>query len=131
MKNFSRLFILCGLLGLYNTFAYSSDVTKDIANKFNEKQLSQIAKYGALIRGKISRNWKVDPTMSGSSCTLAIKLAPDGLVISAEVVSGDAILCNSGRRAIFAAKTLPLPSDPEIALRFRDFDITLEAIYKE
>jgi len=103
-----------------------AEFSEDFSSARNAKQLSEIAKYEVLIRGKISRNWKVDPTMSGSSCTLAIKLAPDGLVISAEMSSGDKRLCDSARRAALAARTLPIPSDPEIAPQFRDFDITLE-----
>ena len=103
-----------------------AEFSEDFSSARNAKQLSEIAKYEALIRGKISRNWKVDPTMSGSSCTLAIRLAPDGLVISAEMSSGDRRLCDSARRATLAARTLPIPKDPEIAPQFRDFDITLE-----
>jgi len=99
---------------------------EDFTTARTAKQLSEIAKYEALIRGKISRNWKVDPTMKGSSCTLAIKLAPDGLVISAQMSRGDRKLCDSARRAALQAKTLPIPKDPEIAPQFRDFDITLE-----
>ena len=103
-----------------------AEFSDDFSSARNAKQLSEIAKYEALIRGKISRNWTVDPTMKGSTCTLAIRLAPDGLVISAEMSSGDRRLCDSARRAALKARTLPIPKDPEIAPQFRDFDITLE-----
>ncbi|TEW53417.1 cell envelope integrity protein TolA [Psychromonas sp. RZ22] len=96
------------------------------SNARSAQQLSEIAKYEALIRGKISRNWKVDPSMRGKSCTLGIRLAPDGLVLSAKMSRGDKQLCSSARRAALQAKTLPIPRDPEIAPKFRDFDITLE-----
>lgn len=92
----------------------------------NAKQQSEIARYKALIQDKISRNWQVEPNMKGKSCTLAIRLASDGLVISANRSKGDQKLCDSAKRATLRAKTLPIPKDPEIAPQFRDFDITLE-----
>ncbi|WP_413701591.1 cell envelope integrity protein TolA [Psychromonas sp. KJ10-10] len=92
----------------------------------SSKQLSEIARYQALIRDKISRNWQIDPSMKGKSCTLAIRLAPDGLVLNVTQSKGDAKLCDSAKRATFKAKILPIPKDPEIAPQFRDFDITLE-----
>ena len=104
----------------------AAEFSDDFSSARSAKQLSEIAKYEALIRAKISRNWKVDPSMKGSSCTLAIKLAPDGLVLSARMSRGDKRLCDSARRATIQAKTLPIPKDPEIISQFRDFDITLE-----
>lgn len=90
------------------------------------KQLSEIARYKALIQNKISRNWQVEPNMKGKTCTLAIRLAPDGLVLSVNRSKGDSKLCASAKRAALKAKTLPIPRDPEIAPQFRDFDITLK-----
>jgi len=92
----------------------------------SSKQLSEIARYKALIQDKISRNWQVEPSMKGKTCTLAIRLAPDGLVLSANRSHGDQKLCDSAKRATLKAKTLPIPKDPDIAPQFRDFDITLE-----
>jgi len=91
----------------------------------SSKQLSEIARYKALIQDKISRNWQVEPSMKGKTCTLAIRLAPDGLVLSAKHSNGDQKLCDSARRATLKAKTLPIPKDTDIAPQFRDFDITL------
>ena len=92
----------------------------------SSKQLSEIARYQALIQNKISRNWQVEPSMKGKSCTLAIRLAPDGLVISVTRSSGDIKLCESAKRAALKATTLPIPKDPDISAQFRDFDIKLE-----
>lgn len=103
-----------------------AEFSDDFSNAQSAKQLSEIARYEALIRMKISRYWKVDPSMNGKSCTLAIKLAPDGLVLSAQMSRGDRNLCASARRATLQAKTLPIPKDIEIAPKFRDFDITLQ-----
>ena len=92
----------------------------------SRKQLSEIARYKALIQGKIGRNWQVEPDMKGKTCTLAIKLAPDGLVLSVNRSSGDEKLCASAKRAALKARTLPIPKDPDIISQFRDFDINLE-----
>ena len=101
--------------------------------KKNAKKLSEIAKYEALIRGKISRYWNVDASMDGKSCTLDIRLASDGFVISVNTIRGDAQLCKSARNAAFKAKSFALPKDPEIALEFKELRITLtpDSINKE
>lgn len=96
------------------------------SNAQSSKQLSEIARYKALIQDKISRNWQIEPSMKGKSCTVAIRLAPDGLVLSVKRSNGDQKLCDSAERATLKAKTLPIPKDPDIAPQFRDFDITLE-----
>ncbi|WP_413692505.1 cell envelope integrity protein TolA [Psychromonas sp. KJ10-2] len=103
-----------------------AEFSDDFSSARSAKQTSEIARYQALIRSKISRNWKVDKSMSGQTCTLAIKLASNGLVLSAVMSKGDQKLCDSARRATLQAKTLPIPKDPEISGQFRDFDITLE-----
>jgi colicin import membrane protein len=95
------------------------------ANAQSSRQLSEIARYTALIQDKISRNWQTEPSMKGKSCTLRIRLAVDGLVISAKQSSGDLKLCESARRAALKANTLPIPKDPDISTQFRDFDITV------
>jgi colicin import membrane protein len=96
------------------------------SNAQSSRQLSEIARYTALIQDKISRNWQVEPSMKGKSCTLRIRLAADGLVISAKRSSGDIKLCESAKRAALKANTLPIPKDPDISTKFRDFDITLK-----
>ena len=103
-----------------------AEFSDDFSSARTAKQLSEIAKYEALIRSKISRYWRVDQAMSGRSCTLAIKLAPDGYVISAIMSRGDKRLCDSAIRATKQAKTLPIPKDANISGQFRDFDITLK-----
>ena len=103
-----------------------AEFSDDFSSARSAQQTSEIAKYQSLIRSKISRNWKVDSSMRGRTCTLRIKLAPDGLVLSAVMSSGDKALCDSARRATLQANTLPIPNDAEIAGQFRDFDIKLE-----
>ena len=103
-----------------------AEFAEEFSTAQTANQLSEIARYKALIQNKISRNWQVDLDMKGKTCTLAIRLAPDGLVLSAQRGTGDDKLCASAIRAALKAKTLPIPKDPEIAQQFRDFDITLK-----
>ncbi|MEI6896046.1 MAG: cell envelope integrity protein TolA [Psychromonas sp.] len=103
-----------------------AEFESEFSDAQNSKHMSEIARYKALIQNKISRNWQVELSMKGKSCTLAIRLAPDGLVLSAKRSQGDQQLCDSAKRATLRAKTLPIPQDPDIAAQFRDFDITLE-----
>ena len=103
-----------------------AEFADEFSSAQSAKQLSEIARYKALIQSKISRNWQVDPDMKGKSCTLAIKLAGNGLVLSVNRSRGDEKLCASAKRAALKSRTLPIPKDPEIASQFRDFDITLE-----
>ncbi|ABM02578.1 Cell division and transport-associated protein TolA [Psychromonas ingrahamii 37] len=96
------------------------------SNAQSSRQLSEIARYTALIQDKIGRNWQIEPSMKGKSCTLSIRLAADGLVISAKRSSGDIQLCESAKRAALKANTLPIPKDPDISAKFRDFDLNLK-----
>ena len=63
--------------------------------------------------------------MKGKRCRLNISLAPDGLVISVKVLSGDTKVCQSAQRATLKSRTLPIPKDASIASQFRQFSITL------
>ncbi len=99
---------------------------KSFSSAQSTKELSEISRYKALIKDKISRNWQVDSSMKNKSCTLAIRLSADGLVLSATRSKGDPEVCDSAKRATFKAYTLPIPKDPKISQQFLDFDITLE-----
>lgn len=96
-----------------------------ISSAQSSKKSAEIARYNALIQDKISRNWLLEPSMKGKTCTLAIRLAPDGLVLSARRSKGDENFCASAKRATLKSKKLPIPKDPEISPQFRDFEIIL------
>ena len=102
-----------------------AEFDNEFSSAQSAKQMSELARYKALIQDKISRNWQVDSSMKNKTCTLAIRLSAGGLVLSVNRTKGDQRLCDSAKRATLKAKTLPIPKDPEIAVQFRDFDITL------
>ncbi|TQV86918.1 cell envelope integrity protein TolA [Aliikangiella coralliicola] len=91
-----------------------------------QQVLSEVDKFNQLIRGKIKRNW-FKPEKKGS-CTFRIGIAPDGLVYQIEVVRGDPVHCESGRRAILRAEPLPMSKDPDVyaELKTRTFELENE-----
>ena len=103
----------------------AAEFDEEFSSAQSSKEQSEIARYQALIRDKISRNWQVEPSMKGKTCTLAIRLAADGLVLTVTRSSGNKELCASAERATLKVKKLPIPKDPNISSKFRDFDITL------
>ncbi|EMH4216461.1 cell envelope integrity protein TolA [Serratia marcescens] len=69
--------------------------------------------YIAQLQAAIQSHLKDAETYSGRSCTLSIKLAPDGLLISIRAVQGDPELCQAAIKAIVNAR---LPKPPTAAV---------------
>lgn len=88
--------------------------------------LSELDKYKALIVQKIRRNWLTDIRMSGKKCDLIIRLASDGLVISVDNGVGDPLVCDSARKAVLKANTLPVSVDPDVNQQMREIKLTME-----
>ncbi len=85
--------------------------------------LTEADKYNLLIRNKIKRNW-IAPEQKGS-CVFKIKIAPGGLIMGIDVISGNSQHCDSGRRAINKSEPLPMSSDPDVfaVLKTRTFEL--------
>lgn len=96
-------------------------------NKARQQQMmSEVQRFGALITSVIDQNMINDrSTMEGKSCKLMISLAPSGFVTQARVVSGDAVVCEAAKRAVYKAGTLPVSKDPEIFKEMRNIDVTV------
>lgn len=83
-----------------------------------------VAQHALRIRQAVEARWQAPPsTPRDRACVLAIKLGPGGAV--AEVVvaksSGEALFDASAVTAVKKASPLPLPADPAVAERFRQF----------
>ncbi|MGL9750448.1 MAG: cell envelope integrity protein TolA [Symbiopectobacterium sp.] len=65
--------------------------------------------YGGQVRAEIQSKFYDWQLYRGKTCTLRIKLAPDGLLVSVEAESGDPALCQA---AIAAAKQARIPKPP-------------------
>ncbi len=93
-----------------------------------EQQAGEINHYMGLIQQKVARNW-VRPAGIGDGlkCTLQIRLAGGGAVMSAVVAqsSGNEAFDRSATAAVLKADPLPVPTD-SLFERFREIDFTFE-----
>jgi len=96
-------------------------------NKARQQQMmSEVQRYAALITSVIDQNMINDrSTMEGKSCKLLISLAPSGFVTQVRKVSGDAVVCEAAKRAVYKAGTLPVSKDPEIFKEMRNISVTV------
>lgn len=86
---------------------------------------TEVDKYRALIRSRVSRSWnRPSGVAKGLKCTVSVRLAPGGEVLSAHVVrsSGNAIFDRSVENAVYKAAPLPLPEDPTLFDNFREIE---------
>jgi len=55
----------------------------------------------------------MDPSFSGKTCTLRVRLAPDGLLLDIKSEGGDPALCQA---AVAAARQAKMPNPPSQAV---------------
>ena len=88
-----------------------------------------VDKYIPLIRQRVSRSWNSPVGIAkGLKCTVRVRLAPGGKVLSAAVVrpSGDANFDRSVEYAVYKAEPLPLPEDPTLFDNFREIEFVFD-----
>ena len=88
---------------------------------------SMQSRYVAMLQNLVNRNWIRPPTArAGMSCTVHVRLIPDGEVTDARVVrgSGDPAFDRSAATAVLKSSPLPPPPDP--ALFQREFDFVFK-----
>ncbi|WP_241005940.1 cell envelope integrity protein TolA, partial [Aeromonas media] len=86
----------------------------------------EVDKYAALIKATVERYMILDPTMRGKTCTIGVKLASTGFVISVDNGQGDPAVCRSGKAAVLKANQLPVPKDPAAFEMLKEFNLKLE-----
>jgi colicin import membrane protein len=96
-------------------------------NKARQQQvMTEIQRYSALITQSINRNMIKDrSTMIAKSCKLTISLAPSGNVQFVTEGSGDKVVCDAAKTAIYKAGTLPVSKDPEVFKEMRKIAVTV------
>ncbi|MCP3674445.1 MAG: cell envelope integrity protein TolA [Gammaproteobacteria bacterium] len=95
------------------------------ANAAQEQRvLSELQKYVALIKNKISRNW-IMGNQTGN-CVLEVKLAMGGFVIDIREVGGLPAICRSAKAAVYKADPLPVSKDPVVFNRMRILRLDLD-----
>ncbi len=86
--------------------------------------LSELQKYHALIKNKISRNWII--ANQTGQCILEVKLAAGGLVIDVREMGGTPAICRSAKAAVYKADPLPVSNKPEVFNKMRTLRLTLD-----
>lgn len=87
-----------------------------------------IDKYVAMITNQIESHWNVNKDVNRNlTCQVQIQLAPSGKVLSVVLVksSGNAILDRSAISAVYQASPLPVPKNPTIFAKFKQFSIKM------
>ena len=89
------------------------------------RAISEVNKYKALIRQKVSRSWsRPMGAARGLQCVVSVHLTLSGDVLRAKVVrsSGNALFDRSVENAVYKAVPLPLPEDPALFDNFREIE---------
>ena len=91
------------------------------------RAVSEVNKYKALIRQKVSRSWsRPMGAAHGLQCVVSVRLTLSGDVLGATVIrsSGNALFDRSVENAVYKAAPLPLPEDPALFDNFREIEFT-------
>lgn len=75
------------------------------------------------IKAAISKNFNIVGLPPGLSCTFLIRVVPGGEVVGVQVEksSGNPVFDQRARDAVYQASPLPVPSDPRIFEKMRNF----------
>jgi len=96
-------------------------------NKARKQQMmSEIQRFAALITNMIDQRMIKDrSTMEGKSCKLTISLAPSGNVQFVTNGTGERVVCDAAKKAIYKAGTLPVSKDPEVFKEMSKIDVSV------
>lgn len=99
----------------------------NISAVLSQAQQGAIDQYKAQILSVIQSNWRIDKVNSQLKCVYSVSLAPDGQVLSAQLMksSGDDTLDQSAEQAIMQSSPLPVPHEPALFDHFRHLILTL------
>lgn len=100
------------------------------ATQLKARQMSEVAKYKALIKREITRSWVIPPSYrKGMSCKVAVRLIPSGDVVGIRVIksSGDSAFDRSVEMAVQKSSPLTVPkSDTGIFDYFREVEFVFD-----
>ena len=81
---------------------------KSVGNGFGTEDRG----YENLIKRKIARTYRVDPSFQGRECKVRLFIERDGRISNHQVISGPDDICRAASSAIVAAQTVPsAPTD--------------------
>ncbi len=86
-----------------------SDTPGSAGNKTGPGSGNGDDQYSGLVADMVKRNMLIDRTMFGKTAILKVRIAPDGLVISAGPCDGNPTICNAGIAAVNRIGKFPKP----------------------
>ena len=86
-----------------------SDTPGSAGNKAGPGSGNGDDQYSGLVADMVKRNMLIDRTMFGKTAVLKVRIAPDGLVISAGPCDGNPTICNAGIAAVNRIGKFPKP----------------------
>lgn len=90
----------------------SEQAARDTA--YQQKVLSEVEKYTALIISRVEQSIIKDDAMKGKKCKVEINLAESGFVYKVNVLGGDPLTCQATRTGILKAGNLPVSKEPAV-----------------
>ncbi|AKO46138.1 cell envelope integrity protein TolA [[Haemophilus] ducreyi] len=75
--------------------------------------------YAQLIKKKLARTYRVDPSFSGRECQVKIFIDLNGYIVSHQVLSGPEDICRAAVSAITSAKNVPKAPNEEIYNKYK------------
>ena len=100
-----------------------------LSQTMNKQMQSEVGKYQAMIKSTIQRNLVVDESMRGKTCTVSVRLANDGFVISSQTKGGDPNVCRAAKAAILKAGKLPVSPDPAVYNLMKEINLIVEPTF--
>jgi colicin import membrane protein len=89
-----------------------------------QRAMSELQKYTALIKNKVSRNW-IQGNQKGQ-CVLEVRLASSGLILDVRELSGEPGICRSAKAAVYKSDPLPVSTDPAVFAKMRVLRLDLD-----
>ena len=103
-----------------------------VAASIKSARQALLNKYTGRIIAQISQNWLVPPGVARTlQCTLAIHLAPGGVVLSVNLAksSGNSVLDSSAIAAVYKASPLPVPKGGDFSM-FRQIQLIVQPLQR-
>ncbi|MFB2803636.1 cell envelope integrity protein TolA [Shewanella seohaensis] len=100
-----------------------------LSQTMNKQMQTEVGKYTAMIKSTIQRNLVVDESMRGKTCTVSVRLANDGFVISSQTQGGDPNVCRATKAAILKAGKLPVSPDPAVYNLMKEINLIVEPTF--
>ena len=129
MRNFDQISRVATALSLLLLAACSGPSMKSAAPVSQAQgEMSELARYIALIARQVSSNFVASDFKSGLRCTLLIRLIPGGEVVETRILksSGDAAFDENAVLAVRKSSPLPVPQEPRLFKMMKDIQFEFD-----